>query len=441
VGTEISDDDEDLPGLSAARVVLLSPDWSGVLDATTTCRYQLKLSREDILGGRVSVFDPTDERVDAAREEQRRTGSFAGRLRLLPKDGTPFEASVRVVVAPPANGADSHAQGLAELTYDADRQVPTDIAEQWARHPLHHSPDVVALYEADGTLRYISPSVADVLGWTPEQMTGRVTIDLVHPDDVEPMIDAMLSAVGVEGPPQAVAFRVRHRDGSWRHLEVVLRDLSGDPEVGGSTVHFRDITRRVEELSDGWFEVLDALDGSTAGIAHVSSEGRLVRFNERFQQVLGHSRRDLSRMGSVSDALHPDDRDAHRAELQRVAQGGEPEARDWRCLRAGGSVAWVSSSVQRPVRSGVAVELLVVTVEDVTARREAEEAVARLTPREREVLGMIAEGLDNNAIAQRLFVSVHTVKHHVQGVLRKLEVPDRRRAAERAAALGVPPAR
>jgi DNA-binding NarL/FixJ family response regulator len=67
--------------------------------------------------------------------------------------------------------------------------------------------------------------------------------------------------------------------------------------------------------------------------------------------------------------------------------------------------------------------------------------VARLTPREREVLGMIAEGLDNNAIAQRLFVSVHTVKHHVQGVLRKLEVPDRRRAAERAAALGVPPAR
>jgi len=436
-GTEISENDDHVPDLSSVRTVLLTPDWSGVLDATTTCRYQLRLSREDILGGRVSVFDPTDERVERAREEQRRTGTFQGRLRLLPKDGTPFEATVSVVQVLPTGAADDGPpQGLAELTYDSDRTVPADIAEHWSRHPLHHSPDVVALYEADGTLRYISPSVADVLGWTPQQMTGRVTIDLVHPDDVEPMIDAMLAAVEASGPPVPMVFRVLHENGEWRHLEVVVRDLSDDPEVGGSTVHFRDITQRVEELSEGWFEVLDALDGSTAGIANVTTEGRLVRFNERFGQIVGHSRRDLARLSGISHVFHPDDREAHRAELRRVALGGEPCAREWRCLRPDGTTSWVTSTVQRPVRSGVAAELLVVTVEDVSARREAEQAVALLTPREREVLAMLAEGLDNNEIAQRLFVSVHTVKHHVQGVLRKLEVPDRRRAAERVAALG-----
>nr|WP_237447856.1 PAS domain S-box protein [Nocardioides flavescens] len=325
------------------------------------------------------------------------------------------------------------------MTYDSDRQVPPALEQSWSRHPLHHSPDVVALYEADGTLRYISPSVSDVLGWTPEEMTGRVTIDLVHPDDVEPMIDAMLDAVATPGPAVPMVFRVLHRDGGWRHLEVVVRDLSDDPEVGGSTVHFRDITRRVEELDASWFEVLDALEGSSAGIAHVTPEGRVLRVNDRFQEIVGRSDHELLQLDSLSEVLHPDDREAHRTELARQVAGGSPTVADWRCARPDGSIAWVTSTVQRPVRSGLAADLLVLTVEDVTARKEAERAVALLTPREREVLTMLAEGLDNNEIAQRLFVSVHTVKHHVQGVLRKLEVPDRRRAAERVAAMGVVP--
>jgi DNA-binding NarL/FixJ family response regulator len=44
-----------------------------------------------------------------------------------------------------------------------------------------------------------------------------------------------------------------------------------------------------------------------------------------------------------------------------------------------------------------------------------------LTAREREILELIAEGLTNGAIAQRLFISVNTVRNHVQSVLVKLE--------------------
>lgn len=423
------------PETSSARVVLLTPDWSGVLDANSTCRFQLRLSREDILAGAGSVFDPADDRVDAARAHQRRTGAFHGRLRLLPKGGTAFEATVSISTSSPAGGEDGVSQGLTTMTYETERQVPPDLEQSWSRHPLHHSPDVVALYEADGTLRYISPSVEDVLGWTPEEMTGHVTIGLVHPDDVEPMIDAMLSVAGSTGAPSPVVFRVRHRDGRWRHLEVMLKDLSDDPAVGGSTVHFRDITPRVEELGASYFEGLSAQGGSTAGIANITPEGRLVRFNDRFEEILGRSRTDLLDLTSLSDAVHPEDREAHRAELLRAARGDTTSVAHWRHLRPDGSLVWVSSKVQRPGRSGGVHDLLVVTVDDISAQKEAERVVGLLTPREREVLGMICEGLDNAAIARVLFVSVHTVKHHVQGVLRKLEVPDRRRAAERVAAL------
>lgn len=57
------------------------------------------------------------------------------------------------------------------------------------------------------------------------------------------------------------------------------------------------------------------------------------------------------------------------------------------------------------------------------------DATARLTPREREVLDLLAEGGTNKAIARALGVSPGTVKAHVERVIAKLGVRDRTQAA------------
>jgi DNA-binding CsgD family transcriptional regulator len=62
---------------------------------------------------------------------------------------------------------------------------------------------------------------------------------------------------------------------------------------------------------------------------------------------------------------------------------------------------------------------------------------ARLTGRETEVLGLLAEGLRNAEIAARLFLSPRTVDHHVSAILRKLGVETRGQAAAAAERLGV----
>lgn len=58
--------------------------------------------------------------------------------------------------------------------------------------------------------------------------------------------------------------------------------------------------------------------------------------------------------------------------------------------------------------------------------------IAGLTARQAEVLALLADGLSNPQIADRLFISTRTVENHVAAVLMKLDVPDRHAAVERA---------
>jgi ATP/maltotriose-dependent transcriptional regulator MalT len=62
---------------------------------------------------------------------------------------------------------------------------------------------------------------------------------------------------------------------------------------------------------------------------------------------------------------------------------------------------------------------------------------AGLTDRQLDVLRLLRDGLTNAEIADRLFLSVRTVDHHVAAILDKLQVSSRRTAAERADALGI----
>ena len=68
---------------------------------------------------------------------------------------------------------------------------------------------------------------------------------------------------------------------------------------------------------------------------------------------------------------------------------------------------------------------------------ETQPATIDLTPRENQVLALLAEGLTNKAIAYRLAISDHTVKFHVNAILGKLNAQSRTDAVVRATRLGL----
>jgi len=71
------------------------------------------------------------------------------------------------------------------------------------------------------------------------------------------------------------------------------------------------------------------------------------------------------------------------------------------------------------------------------ARDVAEPATVGLTPRELDVLALLAEGAANKEIARQLAISVHTVKFHVRSLIEKLDATGRTDAVAHAARRGV----
>ena len=82
----------------------------------------------------------------------------------------------------------------------------------------------------------------------------------------------------------------------------------------------------------------------------------------------------------------------------------------------------LSASVNRIGHGGSVLDPAVVS-ELVGRRRQGDNPLEHLTDREREVLALIAEGRSNHAIAERLFVTEHTIEKHVKNILGTLQLP------------------
>jgi two-component system, NarL family, nitrate/nitrite response regulator NarL len=141
--------------------------------------------------------------------------------------------------------------------------------------------------------------------------------------------------------------------------------------------------------------------------------------------------------------------DAHGAQLRTEVPEGPPllalvddEGTARRLLAAGVAGAVARASAPDTVSAALwavahGLHVSEASLELVRPLARAPALPGDFTKREREVLGLLAEGLSNRAIAERLSISRHTVKFHVNALLQKLGVEGRTEAVVRAARLGL----
>jgi DNA-binding NarL/FixJ family response regulator len=183
--------------------------------------------------------------------------------------------------------------------------------------------------------------------------------------------------------------------GTQSDMEVVASAADGAEAVRLSTEHRPDVV-----LMDVRMPVLDGIE-ATRQIAAADEEGPRILILTTFD--LDDYVYDALQAGA-SGFLLKDVPAETLFEAVRVIAGGE---------------ALLAPTITRR---------LIAEFARMRPRQVRPEALSALTPRETEILGLVAEGLSNNEIAGRLVLSDETVKTHVSHVLRKLGLRDRAQA-------------
>jgi DNA-binding NarL/FixJ family response regulator len=96
-------------------------------------------------------------------------------------------------------------------------------------------------------------------------------------------------------------------------------------------------------------------------------------------------------------------------------------------------VADLVDALQRIAKGGSVVDPAL--VRELVGRRHKDDPLAELTPREREVLALMAEGRSNSGIGSQLFITEGAVEKHVRSVLTKLRLPNAQDAHRRVLAV------
>ena len=148
--------------------------------------------------------------------------------------------------------------------------------------------DVVLACDAAGLVVYASPSVTRVLGHPTDGVVGRPLTAFVHGHDSSTL--RRLLAASTTDPATRLELRVRHADGSWRHLEAVVNNLLEDPDVAAVVCNARDVTERRAMESELRHQ---AWHDATTGLPN------RARFTQLLAEAVERARTDGSRGPAV----------------------------------------------------------------------------------------------------------------------------------------------
>jgi diguanylate cyclase (GGDEF)-like protein/PAS domain S-box-containing protein len=269
----------------------------------------------------------------------------------------------RVIVLP---GREGHAVG------DTLRR-----RERRFRSLVDNASDFFGICASDGTMIYASPSVERILGVGVDEVLGSAQTETHHPDDL-PRVKAAFLQARSQGRA-TVEFRFRHRDGSWRWLDLTVTDLLADPDVEGLVLTGRDTTERrlAEEalrLSEERWRAL--LLNSSDVITVLAPDGTVAYSSPSTVNLLGYSDEEI-RGWDVMGLVHPDDFDrAAETFAALLTSPGVSDPIEMRVRHAEGGYRWIEA-VANNLSLDPAVGGIVVNSRDVTERKRAQEVLAQ----------------------------------------------------------------
>ena len=238
------------------------------------------------------------------------------------------------------------------------------------------SPASVAMArDSDGRFTDVNAAWEDLTGYTRSEALGHTSIELNLWAD--PRHRERLSQTARAGGPSRDEVQIRHKSGEIRYVlfSAEMVELAGERYLLTTAQDITDRRRVEEALRDSEERFRKVFEEAPVGIVLTSRDFRFFSANPAFEQMLGYRHEE---MGSKTflDVTHPEHREADREAVEKMWRGEIDHYRtEKRYVTKDGDILWGSLSTSL-IRGGDGAPLYALaTIEDVTERKRAEEAL------------------------------------------------------------------
>jgi PAS domain S-box-containing protein len=284
-------------------------------------------------------------------------------------------------------------------------------SEEHFRTLIENSSDIITVLNAKGKILFESPSIERILGYDTEELLGRTVFDLIHQNDLQEVLAAFSGELNQVGPQDAVEYRFRHRDGSWRFLESISKNLLSDPHVGGIVVNSRDITER-KRAEERIHEQAALLDKATDAIMALNFEGEITFWNSGAERLYGWRNDEVVNKISESGLYSKENAPAVDA-LSRTLRDRAWKGELAQITKDGNEILVESRWTLVHDRDRNPKSILIINT-DITEKKKLEAHVLRA--QRMESIGTLAGGIahDLNNVLTPILMSIRVLREDIQ---------------------------
>ncbi len=249
-------------------------------------------------------------------------------------------------------------------------------------HPLitigQNIPDAICLMGLDFTIECWNKGAEDMLGYTSDEIIGK-HISLIIPAEIaQQEIEHCITVLNRDGKMFAYESVRLTKDGRRIPIELTAVALKREGVIAGYASIMRDITerKRMEQELAASEESLRTIFNSVndAIFIHDIETGRILEVNDKFFELYGYSREEISGLDVQSlSAGTPGYAQEDALRLLQKAAAGEPQSFEWAAKGKTGKIFPIEVHLRRVRLKGS--ERILATVRDVTARKMSEEAL------------------------------------------------------------------
>ncbi|MGZ4306937.1 MAG: putative bifunctional diguanylate cyclase/phosphodiesterase [Solirubrobacteraceae bacterium] len=270
-----------------------------------------------------------------------------------------------------------HGVWLAVLTREAeDAAVPGSVDP--VPHAVRSRPRRASMHKSDiGIITQVDTSASAMLGWTPEQLLGLRSTELIHPDDVDRAVTSWMELYFHKGR-QSV--RVRHKcsDGSWLWVEVEnVHNGAEESDLVDVIAHITDISEEMaakEALARREQRIRALVEHSSDVVSLLDRDLRVLWQAASVRGLLGLEPGSLDH-AAITSIVHPDDQNMLESFLRARPAGGPPATLRARLRHGDGR--WLHVEMVAENRFGdPEVEGLVLNMRDITERKAFEDELS-----------------------------------------------------------------